>query len=244
MIVDRRSLYARSIECCNHATRLCWSNCWVEFTFTTWYADNVVEVWYYIVNPDVQLIISFESLELVKCILIKGQLCHLCGSKLIGICLFVLSSFLLGIPLSFRFLMSLECVAFADLLLLMRVSAKSWRFPFLCQPIEFLVLEIDRLELCSMIVWVFHIHQVYNLSACIRLIQNGCVWLLIVIFHDTLSVGDVSMCGNIHRMNSRWLSLFSSRCLNCLWDINDFNVVWCKVSHRSGVSAACIVALP
>ena len=90
-------------------------------TVTAWYAHNVIEVGYYIVNPDVQLIISFESLELVKRILIKGQPCHLCRRKLIRMCLFVLSFFLLGIPLRFRFLMSLECVAFADLFLLVSI---------------------------------------------------------------------------------------------------------------------------
>ena len=89
MVVHRWSLYARSIECCNHATSLgCSDKCTLGVTVTAWYADNVIQVWYYIVDPDVQLIIGLESLELVKRILIKGHLCHLGRSKLIVMSLF------------------------------------------------------------------------------------------------------------------------------------------------------------
>ena len=185
-----------------------------------------------IIYPDKQLIICLESLELCLCCF-----SHSCWCLILCLCLVLLCVlFLLCKPLRLFFLIRLKCVAFAKLLLFLSIATRCWVFPLLCETIELVISEIDWFDLSLIIIWILDIEQIPCIL--LLLINNLTKLLCWVLVNNLLPKRYMRMCGHIHGIHSRRNSVISLRCLDSLWNIDDFDVILSKLANRLGIASA------
>ena len=120
---------SRTIEWCYSTTILprSWSiSCYYLFFILLLLAS--IDIRNDIIYSYEQLIICFESLKLCLC-----RFSHTRWSLILCLLLILLHIFfLLCEPLRLFFLISLKCIAFAELFLFLSIAARGWVFPLLC----------------------------------------------------------------------------------------------------------------
>ena len=107
-----------------------------------------IDIWNDIIYPYEKLIVCLESLKLCLC-----RFIHACWSLILCLRLVLLHVFfLLCEPLRLFFLISLKCIAFAELFLFLSIATRGWVFPLLCKTVELVIFEIDRFDLLLVII--------------------------------------------------------------------------------------------